>query len=262
VHGSSFSSRPGYDLQVPGQPDYSVMDMCAGFGFDVWTMDHECYGRSTRTKSNADIAGGAEDLWAAAQVVARETGHDKCTYYGQSSGSLRAALFAQNHPERVERLVLDAFVWTGKGSRTLAKRREGIASFLASNMRPVDRAFFHTIFTRDKPGTSDPAVAEHLADAELQFGTAVPTGTYVDMCSKLPLVDPKKITCPVYIMRGEHDGIASDEDIFSFFSALPNPDKHLSIMAGSAHVAPFGINRHRFYYLLHQFLNVPARRDV
>ncbi len=261
VHGSSFSSRPGYDLQVPGQPDYSVMDMCAGFGFDVWTMDHECYGRSSRTKSNSDIATGAEDLRAAAQVVERETGHGKFTCYGQSSGSLRAALFAQNHPERVERLVLDAFVWTGKGSRTLEKRREGLESYRANNMRPVDRAFFHTIFTRDKPGTSDPAVAEHLADAELQFGDAVPTGTYLDMCSKLPLVDPAKINCPVYIMRGEHDGIASDDDILAFFKALPNPDKHLSIMAGSAHVAPFGINRHRFYHLLRQFLVLPPRRD-
>lgn len=261
VHGSSFSCRPGYDLQVPGQPDYSVMDMCAGFGFDVWTMDHECYGRSTRTNNNSDIASGAEDLWAAAEVVARETGHKRFTYYGQSSGSLRAALFAQNHPELVQQLILDAFVWTGNGSRTLAKRREGLASFQASNMRPVDRAFFHTIFTRDKPGTSDPTVAEHLADAELQFGDSVPTGTYVDMCSKLPLVDPKNILCPVYIMRGEHDGIASDEDIMSFFSALPNPDKHLSILAGSAHVAPFGTNRHRFYHLLKQFLSLPARRD-
>src|SRR5574340_1787355 len=135
------------------------MDMCAGFGFAVWTMDHECYGRSSRTKSNSDIATGAEDLRAAAQVVERETGHGKFTCYGQSSGSLRAALFAQNNPERVERLVLDAFVWTGKGSRTLEKRREGLASYRANNMRPVDRTFFHTIFTRDKPGTSDPAVA-------------------------------------------------------------------------------------------------------
>ena len=35
-----------------------------------------------------------------------------------------------------------------------------------------------SIFTRDKPGTTDPAIAEFLADEELKFGDQVPTGTY------------------------------------------------------------------------------------
>ena len=44
--------------------------------------------------------------------------------YGISSGALRAALFAQRHPERVARLALDAFVWTGEGAPTLEQRRK------------------------------------------------------------------------------------------------------------------------------------------
>ena len=43
--------------------------------------------------------------------------------YGISSGALKAAVFAQRQPERVARLALDAFVWTGEGSPTLAERR-------------------------------------------------------------------------------------------------------------------------------------------
>ena len=56
-----------------------------------------------------------------------------------------------------------------------------------------------SIFTRDKPGTTDPAIAEFLADEELKFGDQVPTGTYLDMTSKLPLVDPKKVLGPVHL---------------------------------------------------------------
>src|SRR5262249_3407645 len=41
VHGSSSSSRPTFDLTVPGHGDYSVMNAFAEWGFDVWTMDHE-----------------------------------------------------------------------------------------------------------------------------------------------------------------------------------------------------------------------------
>ena len=44
VHGSSNSSRTSYDLQVPGKGEYSMMDVFARNGFDVWTMDHEGYG--------------------------------------------------------------------------------------------------------------------------------------------------------------------------------------------------------------------------
>lgn len=263
VHGSSFSSRPGYDMVVPGRDDYSTMDECAKMGFDVWTMDHECYGRSSRTSSNSDIATGAADLKAAAAVLDRETGLTKYTFYGQSSGALRAALFAQLNPEKVERLVLDAFVWTGEGSRTLAKRREGLDVYRASNMRPVNRDTFRQSLTRDAPGvrTCEEEVIQALADAALKDGDSVPTGTFLDMCTKLPLVDPKKITCPVYIMRGAHDAISTIEDILNFYKELPNPDKHFSMMAHSAHIAPLGINRHRFYHLLKNFLTIPPPRD-
>ena len=40
------------------------MDHFAKLGFDVWTLDHEGYGRSSKTDSNSDIASGVEDLRA------------------------------------------------------------------------------------------------------------------------------------------------------------------------------------------------------
>ena len=53
--------------------------------------------------------------------------------------------------------------------------------------RPIDRAFVHSIFNRDHPGTADDATIEAFADAILALDDSMPTGTYVDMCSKLPL---------------------------------------------------------------------------
>ena len=72
-----------------------------------------------------------------------------------SSGALKAALFAQRHPERVARLALDAFVWTGEGSPTLEQRKKRLPEFLKINRRPIDRAFMHSVFDRDHPGTAD-----------------------------------------------------------------------------------------------------------
>lgn len=254
VHGSSLSAIPTFDLTVPDLPDYSFMDWLARRGWDVWTLDHECYGRSTLTESNSDVACGVEDLLAAAEVITTETGADKFNFYGLSSGALRAAAFAQRAPERVARLVLDAFVWTGEGSPTLAKRRKGIAGFRTTNRRPIDADFIASIFTRDEPGTSDPRLIDACAELQLSFGDSVPTGTYLDMTTRLPLVHPAKISAPVLLVRGEHDGIATMADLYAFFDRLPNGDRQFSVLAGLAHCTPLGLRRHVLWQTVADFL--------
>jgi pimeloyl-ACP methyl ester carboxylesterase len=253
VHGSSMASQPTFDLRVPGRPDSSVMDWFAARGFDTWCMDHEGYGRSDKSRPiNCDIANGADDIAAAAQYIDK-----KLLVYGISSGALRAALFAERHPERVARLALDAFVWTGKGSPTLAERKRKLPEFQSKNRRPIDRAFVRSIFTRDHPGTADEATIEAFAEAILKLDDSVPTGTYVDMCSKLPLVDPAKITVPTIVMRGEFDGIASLEDLLDFWQLLPHPDKQFAVMAGISHASFQQKNYLTAYHVLHAFFTTP-----
>ena len=262
IHGSSLSAIPSYDLHITGRDDYSVMEHFAKLGFDVWTMDHDGYGRSSRTDSNADIADAIVDLRAVWPIVTRESGCATAIVFGQSGGALRAAAFAQACPERVERLVLDGFVWTGKDSPTLGRRRERLTEWRTSNRRKTDRAFFQTIFNRDHPAFGDPLVAEAWADYELALDDSFPTGTYLDMSANLPLIDPAKILCPVQIIRGEFDGIASDDDVIEFFRLLPNKEKQFCLMAGQAHVGPQAVNRHRFIHVMQSFLTLPGRRDA
>jgi pimeloyl-ACP methyl ester carboxylesterase len=257
VHGSSVSSRPTFDLTVRGKGDYSLMDRFASYGFDVWTMDHESYGRSSRTEGNSDIASGAKDLEAGSALVARETGRQRMHLMGESSGALRAAAFATARPERIDRLVLMAFTYTGAGSPTLQKRAEQVAFYRSHNRRPRDREMIRSIFTRDKPGTADPAVAEAMADAELPFGDTIPTGTYLDMTANLPVVDPAKVKAPTLVVRGEFDGIATEQDLLDFYRKLPNPDRQFSILPGLAHTLALGINRHLFWHCARAFLELP-----
>jgi len=257
VHGSSISSRPTFDLSVPGKGEYSLMNVFAGAGFDVWTMDHESYGRSTQTQGNSDIASGVEDLKAGTELVVRETGQQKMHFLGESSGALRVGAFAVARPERVDRLVLMAFTYTGKGSPTLQKRAEQVEYFRTHNRRKRDREMIRSIFTRDKPGTSDPAVAEALADAELVFGESIPTGTYLDMTANLPVVDPTKLRAPCLVVRGEYDGIASEDDLLDFYRKLANPDRQFSILPGLAHNLSLGLNRQLFWHCARAFLEMP-----
>jgi pimeloyl-ACP methyl ester carboxylesterase len=258
VHGSSMASQPTFDLDVPERPDSSAMEWFAKRGYDCWCVDMEGYGRSTKDRdNNAPISFGADDCYAAATYIRKLRGNRRLLVYGISSGALRAALFAERHPDMVDRLALDATVWTGEGSPTLHERRKKLPEFQSKNRRPIDRAFVYSIFNRDHPGTAEDRVIEAFADAILKLDNSVPTGTYVDMCAKLPVVNPEKIAAPTLIMRGQWDGIAGFDDLIEFFKRLPNPDKHFAVMPGISHASFQQKNYMLVYHILLSFFAQP-----
>jgi len=258
VHGSSMAGQPTFDLDVPGRPDSSAMEYFAKQGYDTWCVDMEGYGRSTKDRdNNAPIAYGADDCYAAAQYIQKLRGPRPLLVYGISSGALRAALFAERHPEMVDRLALDAHVWTGEGSPTLADRRKKLPEFQSKNRRPINRDFVFSIFNRDHPGAAEDSVINAFADAILALDDSVPTGTYVDMCSKLPVVNPENITVPTLIMRGQWDGIASLDDLIEFFKKLPNPDKQFAVMPGISHASLQQKNYKLVQHILLGFFSQP-----
>src|SRR5262245_45695793 len=258
VHGSSNSARTSYDLSVPGRGEYSLMNVFARHGFDVWTMDHDGYGRSGSSGNNSDIASGVEDLKAATEIIARETGQQKFHFTGASSGAIRAGAFAMARPDRVDRLVLVAFTYKGTGAPTLGQRAQRLEYYRTHNRRLRDRDMIRSIFTRDGHAAGyDPAVAEAIADEELKFGDQIPTGTYLDMTANLPLVHPEQVKAPVLLIRGEHDGIATIADLQEFYAKLPNGDRQFVILPDIAHSVGWAKNRHLFWHAMRAFLTMP-----
>jgi pimeloyl-ACP methyl ester carboxylesterase len=259
VHGSSVSGVPAFDLRVPGKPEYSVMDYFARLGYDTWCPDMEGYGLSDKSRDiNFDINNGVDDLLVISNYIAQATGQKKVMYYGLSSGALRCAVFAQRYPDRVARLALDAMVWTGEGSPTLEARKKRVEEWRGANRRPIDKAMIESIFTRDNPNTSEPAVVKAFAEQILALDTTMPTGTYLDMTTKLPVCDPEKITVPTIVMRGQFDGIASIEDVLAFYAKLPNADKQFAMMPGIAHSSLHEINKDIPFAIIDSFFGQPA----
>ncbi len=257
IHGSSMASQPTFDLKVEGVPEASVMDWFAAQGFDTWCFDCRGYGRSYKGEEVvATIAEGAEDAAAASDyIMARGSG--PLLVYGISSGALRAALFAQNHPDRVARVALDAMVWTGAGSPTLEQRRKKLAQWRGATRRPVDRDFLLSIFNRDHPGTVDERFVDPFIEQVLALDDSVPNGTYIDMCANLPVCDPEKISSPTLIIRGQYDGIASLDDLLAFFQRLQNHNKQISTIPGIAHATFTQKNFLMAYAILHGFFTRP-----
>ena len=235
------------------------MDVFAGYGFDVWTMDHEGFGRSDRTAGTSDIASRVEDLKAAMTVVQRVSGPSKVHVFGESSGAIAAAAFAQSEPDRVDRLILAATTYKGEGAAEIQRRRDRIAELRANPQRKRDAAMIRSIFTRDgHPNLYEPTMVDALISSEMQYGDSVPSGTYVDMAVNLPLVDPKKVLSPVLMTRGEWDGNSSDDDLLEFFRQLPNGDRQYVILPNTAHSQGFSKNRQLLWYAMKNFLAAPA----
>ena len=259
VHGSSMSARSSYDLQVPGGAEYSLMDVFARYGFDVWTMDHEGYGHSSITNSSSGIMSGVDDLKAAMDVLTRETGRRKFHFFGESSGSIRVGAFAQSMPERVDRLVLAAFTYKGEGAAEIERRRKNLDVLRANPRRKRDAGMIRSIFSRDgHPSIYDPAMVEALVAAEMPNGDTIPAGTYVDMAANLPMVDPTKVKSPVLMTRGEWDGNSTDGDLLDFFRQLPNGDRQYVILPNTAHSQGFSKNREVMWYVMRNFLAEPS----
>jgi len=218
IHGSSWCSQPTFDLHVEGRPWSSVMDFFAAKGYDTWCLDNEGYGRSDKSRDiNFGVENGAQDIVAATDYILQHDQLKKVLLYGISSGALKSALFTQWYPERVSRLALDAFVWTGKESPTLVERRKMLPNLVGVQRRPFNREVIQSVFDRDHPGTADQKMIDAFATASLALDDSVPTGTYIDMCTKLPLIDPLKVVVPTIIMRGQFDGIAGVDDLIEFF---------------------------------------------
>jgi pimeloyl-ACP methyl ester carboxylesterase len=197
VHGSSMASQPTFDLTVPGRADSSVMDWFARRGFVCWCVDMEGYGRSDKTARHLLRHSERRRRPRGGHRVHRSHARHPLASRPTASRPARSAprCSRERHPERVSRLALDAFVWTGEGAPTLVERRKKLPQFLATKRRPIDRAFVHSIFQRDHPDCADKRTVDAFADAILALDDSMPNGTYIDMCSKLPVVDPRRSSC-------------------------------------------------------------------
>ena len=258
VHGSSNSTRSSYDLHVPGKGEYSMMNIMARDGYDVWTMDHDGYGHSGSSGNNSDIASGVEDLKAAMPVVIKETGQQKTHMYGTSSGGIRAGAFAQvaagaRRPADSVRLHLQ-----GQGAAEIARRRSAIDEFRANPRRKRDAAMIRSIFTRDgHPGPRSGGaggdhrrgdeVRRHHSGRHLSRHGGQPADRRPEESSVAGADDPRR-----------HDGNSTNEDLLDFYRQLPNGDRQFVILPDTAHSLGYSKNRHLLWYAVKNFLAAPA----
>jgi pimeloyl-ACP methyl ester carboxylesterase len=223
LHGATWSGRPDFDLSVR---DYSLMDFLARNGYDVWALDIHGYGSSDRTTRDwSDAASAAADVESALDYIRTRRGVSRVKVLGWSWGTQVAGIHAAAHPDHVSRLILYAPVWKGRDEwRDMALPDEQYRENMGMDAR---EGFI--------PGLYEDDAVEECARLALETDPRSPNGALVDLASRLPLVDPGRITVPTLVIRPEHDFASAREEMTAFHELLGCQDKRLLHLPGGGH---------------------------
>src|SRR5262245_53502935 len=112
VHGRTWSSRPDFDLQVPGM-QRSVLTSLAAQGFAAYAVDLRGYGETPRDNTGwlTPKRGAADIINVLTWVAQQNPTLPKPALIGWSRGGAMAALAATTHPQKMSALVLFGFLF-------------------------------------------------------------------------------------------------------------------------------------------------------
>lgn len=269
VHGAGTPAEVAFD--VPHQ-DYSWMAYLARAGFDVFGMDMTGYGRSTRPAPMNDpcnltreqqrsfvpglLAAPCEPTYAQQMTTLpsdwndigavvdylRALRHvDRVTLFGWSLGGPRAAGYASQHPDKVQKLVLLAPAYNRAGR---AEAPEQVPAKGAA-MNTQSRDEFTANWDRQVgcPKQYDPAVSELVWSKMIESD---PIGaTWGSGVRRAPQVTSwgwttaaaAKIQIPTLMVSGIHDKQVLPERVRDLYADLGSPQKVFIDLACSSHNA-------------------------
>lgn len=250
VHGRTWSSRPDFDLQVPGL-QRSVMVSLVAQGFAAYAVDLRGYGETPR-----DATGWMTPKRSAADVVNvlnwiadRHPTLPKPVLVGWSRGGGIAGLAAVTQPSRMSALVLFGFAFDpdlqfgdlAVPEKPLMEKNtpEAAASdFVSPKVTPaaVVQAFVEQALK------ADPILVDLKNDAEFNA------------------LKPAKLTVPTLVLYGDRDAGVPQEDAGKFFARIASPDKQMVVLPGGDHAAQLEDTHDAWIAAIVNFINRPPVR--
>src|SRR5262252_6495726 len=256
AHGSATAGRESFDLQVLGKPSYSLMDVLAREGFDVFALDTRGFGRSTRPEGHMTTQEASEDLNAVVDYLLTLRGRQQVHLLGWSWGTQYSGMFIMAHPEKVERYV--SYAQMHINSPDLAKRRPRLEAFRKTPYVTIPEAGWKLRFASMTPAAAnDPAVVDAFAKAAVQVEVQTPTGPQLDMVTLMPMLNPKLMPVPTMLIHGEYDDVADLDGLLPFFQQLPNPYKRYVMIPKAGHMMHLQSGHRLFQHEVVSFFKAP-----
>ncbi|KZE46689.1 hydrolase [Brevibacillus parabrevis] len=272
-----FSVPTAQAFDVPG---FSWMEEYAKQGYDTWAMDFRGFGHSTRPVemdkppvANAPVVRASEavqDLQAVVDYIKKTRNVDKVNIVGWSWGGVVAGMYATEHSNDIEKLVLygamHGFSLPLMATPFEAEGKPGEINpkLPAYQVVTFDKAMHHWHMMLDKrelvSGEAMNAVSKVFLTSDpyssKQPDQAIrrPMGPLVDLYyiwTDKPIFDAAKITAPVLIIRGDLDFFADK----SLINKLTNvSEKKEVVIKEATHWVLYEKNRDQLLSETDQFL--------
>ena len=229
IHGVTYSSHE-FDINYK---DYSLVRKLADEGYSVWRLDIAGFGQSEEVSDGfmPDSDYAAEDIAAAVNLIAQETGQDKIDVLGWSWGTVTTSRFAAAHPEHLSKLVLYAPIISGIGEYEVEEPfHHNTWEHAADDFQRTDEGEFDYDIT-------DPVIIEMFCSGCWHYdGESSPNGGRRDICvpQTETLIDLTKITVPTLIICGSEDPYLNYDLVNAAPGLLP-AGSSLEMIEGGAH---------------------------
>lgn len=189
---ATYCTAPNWDLQYE---DSSVMDFFAEAGWVVFALDLPGYGDSDNPPEPGTFGApeAVEYINAAVEYIEESFDVASLNLIGWSWGAQAAGRYANEHPDRIQKLVLYGFTY---------ERRLPQEAHPRTPFRQID---FDSSMTDFIVGCYEPGVPEAYAAAVVEADDAAPSGPLNDYINRLPLVDPKLLPMPLLVICGQYE---------------------------------------------------------
>ncbi len=248
MHGRTWSSRPDFDLQVPGL-QRSVMASLAAQGFAAYAVDLRGYGETPRDATGwlTPKRGAADIINVLAWIAQQHPTLARPALIGWSRGAAMAAMAAQSAPARLSALVLFGFVF----DPDLQFIDGAAAEKPQMDKNTPDAAASDFI----SPNVTPPAVVQAFVQQALR---ADPILADLKNDSEFNVFKPAKMNTPTLVLFGDRDPGVVLDDAGKFFARLASPDKQMVVLPGADHAAQIEDTHDAWIAAIVNFLNRPA----
>jgi pimeloyl-ACP methyl ester carboxylesterase len=244
IHGRTWSGRPDFDLQVPGE-HRSFMDALVAEGYAAYALDLRGYGGTPR-----DATGFLTPERAAADVAAalRVIG-DRPILFGWSRGAMVAQLTAQHHPELISNLILFGYPVDPDHKPTPPATEPAAPARTPTTTTAAAEDFI-------TPGAITPrAIAAYVQAAV----AADPVKSDWRGDAEWAALAPEAIHTPVLLLQGEHDPLARTDAQARLFTRLGTVDRQWVVIPDGDHAALLEDAAPRMIAAIRGFVDRPIR---
>jgi len=244
LHGRTWSGRPDFDLQVPGE-SRSFMDGLVALGYAAYALDMRGYGGTPRDATGfLTPERAAADAAAALRTIG--TTHGRPVLFGWSLGSVVAQLTSQRTPELLSAIILFGYP-RDPDVKVPDQPEETTPARKATTAEGAAEDFI-------APGViSKQAIAAYVQSAL----AADPVRADWRRPTEWNALDPAAVHVPVLLLQAELDPYSKTDANARLFTRLGTADRHWVVIPRGDHAALIEDTAPTMFAAIRAFLERP-----